>query len=48
MSAKDGWQAMARAMQRHPNGVWRMIGSREARREEIKDIWEAVSDIFIV
>ena len=39
-------------MKAKPNGVLLMIGSREglvrARREDVKDIWEAVRDEFIV
>ena len=49
---REGWEMLARAMQANPSGVWRMEGSIEgladARREDIKDIWEAVRDVFIV
>ena len=49
---QEGWQALARAVKANPNGVWRMEASKdslvEARKEDVKDIWEAVRDIFIV
>ena len=49
---QEGWETLARAMKAKPNGVLLMIVSREgllrARREDVKDIWEAVGDEFIV
>ena len=50
---QEGWQALARAVKAKPNCVWRMEASKEglveARREDVKDIWETVRDeCFIV
>ena len=48
---QEGWEALAKAMKAKSNGVQHMRASREglvgARREDIKDIWEAVS-VFLV
>ena len=49
---KGGWEALAGALKANPNKVWCMEGSREglaeARREDMKDLWEAVGHIFMV
>ena len=48
---KDGWQALARAMQEKPNVVLHVEACKdwlaEVRREDTKAIWEAAGDFLV-